>query len=360
MVDLERERQIVLIVETAQLELKKIIQQGILFDKTKEQLKLETTNLIEQTKLKMRELEVDEAFIQETEFAIKRSFMLWYNNIYKQVIKTQGNAKLPHIDSDMIQEQRPATPIIKKDTGGMTISGGSELRQESIGNIREFQTLYDEGASGYYYDYTSRVKQAMDELAVQHLGVDKYSLRNKAEIKVRYDVINEDLNRLKEKGVQFVISSSHSNASERCQWWQGKIYILDIDVATREMGQYDGVKPKQTIKGYIDGKPYYSLKEACENGFLSYNCQHRLIAYYKGIHIPKLDNDKVEQRRNVSQHQRYLERQIRYLRTKLQLAINKDERKQLREQIKQLKEQYVSFCKNNNVPIYEWRTKIID
>jgi hypothetical protein len=124
------------------------------------------------------------------------------------------------------------------------------------------------------------------------------------------------------------------------------------------MGQYDGVKPKQTIKGYIDGKPYYSLKEACENGFLSYNCQHRLIAYYKGIHLQTYDFVKVEQRRNISQNQRYLERQIRYLRTILELAVTNEEKKIYRQQVKQLKSDYAQFCSDNNVPRYDWRTQI--
>ena len=125
------------------------------------------------------------------------------------------------------------------------------------------------------------------------------------------------------------------------------------------MGQYGGTKPKQTIKGYIDGKPYYSLKEACENGFLSFNCQHRLIAYYKGIHIQQYDLVKVEKRRNVSQTQRGMERQIRDLRTRLVLATDEQEEKVLRKRIKSQKEKYAKFCESNGVPRYDWRTKII-
>lgn len=352
MPDLEKEKQVVLIIESAQLDLKKIIQAGILLDLPKEQLKAMTLNLIEEVKVKMRTLEVDEQLITDTEFAIKRSFILWYNNLYATIKKTQNIATSQRYKGDTQQTK----PIIKDDTGGFVIS--DELKRAKITNIREFQTIYEEASAGYYYNYPERVAQAMDELAQQHLTLDKYSLRNKAEIKVRYDVINEDLQRLKDKGTKFVVSSAHANASERCQWWQGKIFEIDIDIATREMGQYDGVKPKQTIKGYIDGKPYYSLKEACENGFLSYNCQHRLIAYYKGIHLQTYDFVKVEQRRNISQNQRYLERQIRYLRTRLELAVTDEEKKIYRQQVKQLKSDYAQFCSDNNVPRYDWRTTI--
>jgi hypothetical protein len=351
--DLEKEKQVVLVIENAQLRLKKIIQQGILLDLPKEQLKVQTIDLINETKIKMLEIGADEQLIQDTEFAIKRSFILWYNNLYAQLKKTQINATSRIYKGDT----QKTKPIIKDNTGGLTITGG-ELRRESIANLREFQTIYEEATAGYYYNYTEKVKQAMDELAQQHLTLDKYSLRNRAEMKVRYDAINEDLNKLKDKGVKFVISSAHANASERCQWWQGKIFELDIDIATREMGQYDGVKPKQSIKGYSDGKPYYSLKEACENGLLSYNCQHRLIAYYKGIHLQTYDLVKVEKRRNISQNQRYLERQIRLLRTRLELSVDDAEKKALRKQIKQLREEYAQFCENNNVPRYDWRTQI--
>ena len=340
MADLEKEKQIVLIIENAQLELKKIIQQGLLLNLEKEQLKAMTIKLIEETKLKLRELEADESLILDTEIAIKRSFILWYENIYAKV-KTSV-----------------VEPKIKQFTGGMRITDG-ELKRESIENIREFQTIYEEGGAGYYYDYTTKVKQAMNELAGQRLSDGKSSLRNSAEIKVRYEVINEDLQKLKDKGTKFVISSAHANASERCQWWQGKIFELDIDIATREMGQYGGTKPQQTIKGYIDGKPYYSLKEACENGFLSFNCQHRLIAYYKGIHIQQYDLVKVEKRRNISQTQRGMERQIRDLRTRLVLATDEQEEKVLRKRIKSQKEKYAKFCESNGVPRYDWRTKII-
>ena len=135
MPDLEKEKQVVLIIETAQLELKKIIQTGILLDLPKEQLKTMTINLIEEVKVKMRNIETDEQLIQDTEFAIKRSFILWYNNLYAQLKKTQYNATSKVYTGDKQQTK----PIITSNTGGLTITG-EELRRESVKNIREFQT----------------------------------------------------------------------------------------------------------------------------------------------------------------------------------------------------------------------------
>ena len=352
--DTEKEQRIILAIETAQLELKKIIQRGILLQMPREEIKALVLTLIDTTKIKLKEYEADDELIKDTEFAIKRSFILWYNNLYAKLTKALKNAI-----SQQIEAVKQIKPIATKETKALTITDEG-LKKQTIANVREFQTISEEGGASYYYNYAERVEQVTNELASLHLGVDKNSLRNRAEIKVRYDAINEDLNKLKDKGIKFVISSAHANASERCSWWQGKIFELDIDIATREMGQYDGEKPVQHIKGYIDGKPYYSLKEACENGFLSYNCQHRLIAYYKGIHIQQYDMVKVEKKRNISQTQRYLERNIRQLRTRMELATNEEQRKMFHKEVIQLQREYKEFCKSNNVPIYEWRTKIID
>jgi hypothetical protein len=40
--------------------------------------------------------------------------------------------------------------------------------------------------------------------------------------------------------------------------------------------------------------------------------------------------------------------------------MDKDEKKALRNQVKQLKDKYAQFCSDNNVPRYDWRTKIND
>jgi hypothetical protein len=168
------------------------------------------------------------------------------------------------------------------------------------------------------------------------------------------------MEKIKANGNKYVVASAHGNASERCSWWQGKIFLIDLDVATREMGQYKGIKLKQTILGYIDGKPYYSLKEACENGFLSFNCQHRLIAYYKGIHIPKYNLVEVAKRRDISQKQRYLENKIRKEKSKQVLATSNEERKQATKESRRLQAYYRDFCKVNNVPRYDWRCRVTE
>jgi hypothetical protein len=199
-----------------------------------------------------------------------------------------------------------------------------------------------------------------------------------AEINARYKMITNDLERQGINQNDFVIASSHEDASERCSWWQGKIFLMDVDISSRPMGQYRGHKPSQTILGYIDGKPYYSLLEACNNGFLSFNCQHRLIKYYKGASPVRYDMVEVKKARNLSITQRQMENTIRKWKRRETLSskgiyVNKTDpfhpEKGIQEmselQYNQImskwwQEKYASFSKVNNIPEYRWRTRITD
>lgn len=344
---MDRERQLILIIENAQLVLKKIIRDDIINDEDRYKTKVKVLSLIESTKVALIETGADEDFVNEFEIAFKKAFIMWYELIYKELKNLDITQNLMVLDN-----------ADKKESG--LIIDDTSLRKAEVKNIREFMTLYEEGGAGYYYDYAKEVDKIIGQLSDSNAIIGNRSIRAVAETKVRYDIINEDLKKIQDKGVKYVVSTAHANSSERCQWWQGKIFIIDLDIATREMGQYDGVKPHQTIKGYIDGKPYYSLKEACENGFLSYNCQHRLVAYYKGIHLPKYNLIEVKRKRNITEHQRYLERKIRNVKTKQELSILPDDVKKYKDKVKSLKNEYKNFCKKNNVPRYDWRTQIID
>jgi hypothetical protein len=67
---------------------------------------------------------------------------------------------------------------------------------------------------------------------------------------------------------------------------------------------------------------------------------------------------QVEKKRNITQNQRYLERQIRLYRTKLELSVDEQEKKMYHKQVIELARDYKKFCSDNNVPRYDWRTKI--
>jgi hypothetical protein len=140
------------------------------------------------------------------------------------------------------------------------------------------------------------------------------------------------------------------------------------------MGQYKGHKPNQDIIGYIDGKPYYSLLQACQNGFLSYNCQHRLIKYYNGAKPPETDFVTVHKNRNLTAIQRNMENTIRKYKRR-QVLSNKNvtlkrknpytgKMEEFREREYNIlmsqywQEQYSAFSQKHDLPEYRWRLRI--
>lgn len=366
--DKEIEKKRVLIVEDATTRLKKIVFDGMMLGQSKTYLKQQAVNLINETEKKLKEIDTDTDFITSVKLALQQSFLRWYYQVITTLKKVEKKDNLGIVSKTI--KQLESSVQIKEGTDAFVVGGSQDnavVGKTEITNLREYMTIYEEGGLGRYVDYGSIIKKNIVDITgeinegslslTDSLGRKK-SIRNMAEIKARYDLITDDLKKIKASGVQYVVATAHANASERCSWWQGKIFLIDLDLATREMGQYGGVKPKQTILGYIDSKPYYSLKEACENGFLSYNCQHRLVKYYKGVHIPKYNIVEVNRKRQLSQKQRYLENMIRKKKMAEVNAITPQDRQQAINESKAYQEEYKNFCEANNLTYYEWRTRI--
>lgn len=156
-----------------------------------------------------------------------------------------------------------------------------------------------------------------------------------------------------------MVATSHANASERCQPWQGKIFELDAKVGDVTIGK-EIQHGEPTPKGKMpDGKNCYSLKEAMEHGFLGYNCRHRIIEYKAGMTMPKsYTENQINKERNIEQTARSLERQIRNAKKKSMLANNSLDRKKYQEESKKLQDTYWNYCKKHDYPVVEWRTRV--
>lgn len=180
------------------------------------------------------------------------------------------------------------------------------------------------------------------------------SLRNLSEMTVRYEQRQEDFKNL--GNAKYVIASQHANASFRCEPFQGKIYLMDIDPNEK-------IKPN-VVKGYVikpigkyDGHDYYSLKEAMEHGFLSYNCRHRVTKYMKGMDIPKpIPASVVNKQRKIETNMRAMEREIRHY--KAMQSLDKENRKQWVNKSKKMQAVYDSYARKNNMAREPWRTSI--
>ncbi|MBT2287985.1 phage capsid protein [Paenibacillus albidus] len=99
-----------------------------------------------------------------------------------------------------------------------------------------------------------------------------------------------------ELGNPFVLVSAHSNCSELCLPWQGKVYIDDV---------YSGGKAS-------DG-PYPLLSTAMANGLFHPNCRHNMTTFIPGkSRLPEpVDDAKALASYKQEHRQRYMERQVR-------------------------------------------------
>ena len=255
-------------------------------------------------------------------------------------------------------------PKIKGKSIIINIDGKDNFELGGVKNIRDYFTTGETGYSQMFIeDYQKRVNQEITKIASSNVvlrdSLNRHlSVRNLAEMQVRYEEQVKDIDRLNKNGVEFVYASSHANASKRCQPWQGKLFKLDLKSFEGKPGEYDPTyTPK--VKGTIDGKDYYSLADAFNHGFLGYNCRHHLIAYKKGMTPPKqYEARKIENERNKELNIRQMERQIRTAKRKAMLASNKEERKKWTEASKALQDTYWDYCKKNNYAVAEWRTRI--
>lgn len=253
-----------------------------------------------------------------------------------------------------------------------------KYKLETPDSLRQFITSGESAYSQMFIDqYTDRVKQTMNEIVqngativekesasgviVDRPGKKAFSLRNLAELEVRYQERNKTLGSLVDQEIKYCVCSQHNNPSVRCQNLQGLIYKIDCDENFTEKkpillkGRH--LKPI----GTIDGKPYYSLKEAISHGLLGYNCRHRLIQYKKGMETPKpIPDREITKERDIELKQRELERKVRYCKKKQALAQNPAERKKWVNQSKLWQKKYDDFCRQHNLVIEKWRCSITE
>ena len=382
----EKEDKVVLAIEEANTKVLEIVNNAVVLGWNKEYCKQEVLILVAETKKQLQELGASDELVLNTQNSIMATFMqAWITTIHI-LEESSKKDKIGVIANTLLSmESKAEKDITEKGlVVGVFDNDKVGIGKGSIKNLRDFVTANESlGASQRYVDYTNSIKNTLNEInerladnTMTLTGSDgrQLSVRNLAEIETRYKLISEDLKRNGVEVNDFVIASSHQDASERCSWWQGKIYIVDLEINSRPMGQYKGHKPNQDIIGYIDGKPYYSLLQACQNGFLSYNCQHRLIKYYKGAKPPETDFVTVHKNRNLTAIQRNMENTIRKYKRR-QVLSNKNvtlkrknpytgKMEEFREREYNIlmsqywQEQYSAFSQKHDLPEYRWRLRI--
>lgn len=183
------------------------------------------------------------------------------------------------------------------------------------------------------------------------------SLRNRAEMEVRYAAHNEQIERLKTYGNRLVIASTHADCSERCAPFQGRVYSLDGTKGTTDDG-----RPFVPLEVATD--VYYTTKagKRYKNGLLGFNCRHFLVPYKSGYRFPK-PNEKEEKREYaITVRQRELERDVRKWRTVAitTKGVNPEAYKQAKDRAIKANNEYIRFSKDHGRAYYPSRVQLLE
>lgn len=225
--------------------------------------------------------------------------------------------------------------------------------------MRKYIEIAPQVATPIIEDYRGKVKLAMRAFAadpakstvLKNGKAHTTSLRNRAEMTVRYMANLEDVERLKGDGVKLVWTSSHPNSSARCATYQGKLYSLDGSSGTVEGHRYTPLA--EALKGPLgDG-----------NGIINgYNCRHRLVEYRSGSVAPiEYSDAEIKKEYAIDARQRNYENQIRQLKTEEALFRESGdvvEARKLKAKWQRLTRNYESFSTKNLRAFYRWRTMI--
>lgn len=211
----------------------------------------------------------------------------------------------------------------------------------------------------YAKDYIKMVEERLNYLA----GIDakddyseRVSLRNIAEMQVRQERHQQEIQDIVDAGNDLVWIVPHANCSERCEPWQGKLYSI-----SGRYGEIDGIK-FQPLSNATDiyettksGKVY---KNGCISGFC---CRHILKPYARGNKPTEIPANVIDKQREVDRTQRYLERGVRAWKERALLFKGIDNKRYIysKNKAKEWNERYIDYSRDNQVAYYPSRTDII-
>lgn len=213
----------------------------------------------------------------------------------------------------------------------------------------------------YAKDYMRKVNEVYTRLAKDDaLDPDdisgRNSMRNRAEMEVRNDFHQDEIQSLKDKGAKLVVCSTHADCSDRCFKWQGRVYSLDGTSGKTADGH--AYVPLETATDV-----YYTTKagKTYKNGLLGFNCRHRLYEYVPGMGIPKVSKAEQKKENKINTRQREMERNIREWRMREDLnkaAGNTQATVEAQKKAAEAYARYKKFSLENGRAYYPDRVKI--
>ncbi|MDE7330304.1 MAG: phage minor capsid protein [Clostridia bacterium] len=282
----------------AQTDIKTAIKQTILSDKGKEEVKAQVKKIIDRAIARIRSPTLKEDG--------RISLMRFADKAYMQFVTDLQSIAIQLLPAVVIlmrgitaKEQHkyeyfPSTATERK----AALNLGYAAYNKGI-PLQEFQKRYIE-----------RVDKALENLAeINALDPNDFtgrnSLRNLAEMQVRYERHQDEIEGFKQRGTRLVVCSVHADCSDRCSHWQGGVYSLD-----GTSGITDDGKRFQPLENATD--VYYTTKagRTYKNGLLGFNCRHKLFEYKVGMVVPTVSEDERKRENAITRRQRELERDV--------------------------------------------------
>lgn len=331
-------------IEEAQTEIRLIVRDGWLNRMSKAQINM----LVQKAIAKALKVVTSENLRSAT----VRSLNAFAERQYSTYLRQFGASPILLLSLGVLAENKPNTPQFERAAAIVRNSGilGTEARGVAL---QEYSKDY----------FEKRVKPVLDRLADEN-GIDpddvsgRNSLRNRAEMEVRYERHLEEIGNLRAAGVKLVVSSVHADCSDRCYKWQGHVYSLDGTSGTTEDGKHYVPLEKATDVYYTTkaGKTY-------KNGLLGFNCRHYLMPYKANMVIPFVDKATQQKERAINTRQRKLEREVRHWRVQalMHKGVQGERQEYLTARRKAIEAncEYIRFSKDNGRAYYPSRVKLL-
>jgi len=336
-------------IEEAQTEIRVAVRDGWLYKRSKAVINAQVQKIIREAMKGIR-LPV----LREAAYRSLNAFAEQQYNTYLRRFGIDSSLLLALLilssDKSTAKQQTQATQTIQRTQGSGTLRVELETDSKGVPN-----RIY---AQDYFKRYVEPVfSEILKQKALDPDDVSSTnSLRNRAEMEVRYNAHLEQIDDLRVQGIKLVTCSVHADCSDRCYKWQGRVYSLDGTSGVTEDG-----KPYVPLETATD--IYYTTKagKTYKNGLLGFNCRHYLMPYKAGMVIPHVSKETQQKEKAINTRQRELERIVRNYKEEALIykPFNNELYKQARAKAIEWRKEYIKFSQDNGRAYYPSRIELL-
>lgn len=333
-----------LAIEEAQTEIRLIIKNGYLNGLSQQQLDDKVQRAIRKVLRRLGTPVLREAAYRSLNAFATRQYRTWVrsfglNVTFLAALLAVSGTKTPPQARSRAEQTLRAYEVVRLETDAK----GIPLQTYAREYIRE------------------RVVPVMERMAAE-VALDpddisgKNSMRNRAEMEVRYAAHLSEIEGLRAAGVRLVVASVHADCSDRCYPFQGRLYSLD-----RTYGVTDDGRPFEPIENATD--IYYTTRagKVYKNGLMGFNCRHKLLPYVSGMVIPVVSAETQRREQAINTRQRRLETVVRQWKARELMYRDVDPEKHTEawNKARVWRREYIRFSHANGRAYYPDRIKLL-